>query len=221
VTRDPARARPALVLDFDGTITERDLLQPIAYEFGDPDVVGTLDRALDAGEITLREEIVGEYATVRVPFDEVLAWTLERTRIRPGLHELLELARGRGWRSLVVSSGFHGLIEPLFERHGIDVELYANRVDPRPEGWQVEWRYDDRCPSCGQSCKRATVERLTGGPASIYVGDGYSDRCAAEAADRVFAIRGLARYLERKGVPFETFSDFHDIAGALAATPVR
>jgi 2,3-diketo-5-methylthio-1-phosphopentane phosphatase len=217
-----ARDHPtALVVDYDGTITDRDLLQPAAYEFGDPDVVAALDRGLDEGRITLREEIVGEYATVRAPLPDVLAWVRERTRIRPGFHELLDLANERDWRVIVVSSGFHELIEPVLEREAIDVELYANRVEPRPEGWLVDWRYGDGCPSCGQSCKRATVERLAAGAAVVYVGDGYSDRCAAEAADRVFAIRGLARYLARKGVPFESFSDFFDVASALAPTSAR
>jgi 2-hydroxy-3-keto-5-methylthiopentenyl-1-phosphate phosphatase len=206
-----------IILDYDGTITDNDLLQQIAFEFGDPAVVGELDRGLDEGRITLREEITGEYATVRAPLSEVLDWVFERTRIRPGFPELLELAGERGWRVIVVSSGFHELIEPVFERKGIEVELYANRVDPRPEGWVVEWRYEDRCEVCGQSCKRSVVERLTQGEEIVYVGDGYSDRCAAEAADRAFAVKGLARHLERKGVPFEPFSDFFDVSAALTS----
>jgi 2-hydroxy-3-keto-5-methylthiopentenyl-1-phosphate phosphatase len=207
-----------IAVDYDGTITERDLLQPIAYEFGDSGIVAKLDRALDEGGITLREEIVGEYATVQATLPEVLEWTLARTRIRRGFRELLALVRDRGWRPLVVSSGFHELIEPVFAREAIDVELYANRVDPRRDGWIVDWRYEDGCPSCGQSCKRATVGRLTDGASVVYIGDGYSDRCAAEAANRVFAIGGLARHLEAKGLAYESFEDFFDLASALAPT---
>ncbi|MBA3412526.1 MAG: hypothetical protein H0T09_02445, partial [Actinobacteria bacterium] len=44
---------------------------------------------------------------------------------------------------------------------------------------------------------------------------GYSDRCAALASDRVFAIRGLAAYLKSEGIPYEPFRDFFDIARAL------
>ena len=49
----------------------------------------------------------------------------------------------------------------------------------------------------------------------MYVGDGFSDRCIAEAADRVFARDGLARYLGGRGVAYEPFDDFYDVAGAL------
>jgi 2-hydroxy-3-keto-5-methylthiopentenyl-1-phosphate phosphatase len=49
----------------------------------------------------------------------------------------------------------------------------------------------------------------------VFVGDGYSDRCAALAADRVFARDGLARYLTDAGVSYEPFSDLDDVAAAL------
>ena len=51
----------------------------------------------------------------------------------------------------------------------------------------------------------------------VYVGDGYSDRCAAEDSDRVFATRGLAEYLDERGIPYERFDDFHDVARGLAS----
>ena len=210
--------RRFVAVDYDGTITEQDLLQKIAYEFGDPEIVGALDRGLGEGTVTLRDEIVGEYATVRAPLEEVLAWAFERTMIRPGFREFIEVAGAEGWRVVVVSSGFHELIEPILERESIDVPVVANRAHARPDGWIADWRYGEPCPACGQSCKRATVEELAGGRGYVYIGDGYSDRCAGEAADRVFATRGLAAHLESKGVPYEPFRDFFDIAAALAPT---
>ena len=61
---------------------------------------------------------------------------------------------------------------------------------------------------CGEPCKRADVVALDG---FVYVGDGYSDRCVAEAAKRVFARDGLAKYLAERGVEFEPFTDFVDL----------
>lgn len=206
-----------IVVDFDGTITETDLLDTIASEFGDPVVYQEVEDGLDEGRMPLREVITREFAPVRRPLDEVIAWVLENARLRPGFGELVELARERGWRLVVVSSGFHELIEPILEREGLDVELHANRVDARPEGWRVLWRYDESCDSCGESCKRSVVGELAGEDEIVYVGDGYSDRCAAEASDRVFATRGLAVYLEERGLPHERFDDFHQIAARLAS----
>jgi 2-hydroxy-3-keto-5-methylthiopentenyl-1-phosphate phosphatase len=206
-----------LVVDFDGTVTQEDLLDTIASRFGDPDVYREVDEGLDEGRLTLREVITREYEPVRRPLEEIVAWELENVSIRPGFRELVQLAKSEGWRFVIVSSGFHELIEPILEHEGVAVELHANRVDPRPEGWKVLWQYDETCDSCGESCKRSIVQEFAGDGELVYVGDGYSDRCAAEASDRVFATKGLARYLDERGIPYERFDDFHDVAHRLAS----
>jgi HAD superfamily phosphoserine phosphatase-like hydrolase len=206
-----------LVVDFDGTVTREDLLDTIASRFGDPLVYQEVEDGLDEGRMPLREVITREFRPVRSPLEEVVRWELENVHIRPGFRALVELARERGWRFVIVSSGFHELIEPILEREGVEVELHANRVDPRQEGWQVQWQYDDHCDVCGESCKRSIVREFGGEGEIVYVGDGYSDRCAAEASDLVFATRGLARYLADRGVPYEPFDDFHQIAERLAS----
>ena len=209
--------RRTIVVDFDGTVTETDVLDTIASKFGDPDVYQEVEDGLHGGRMTLRDVITREFEPVRMPLGEAVQWALENVRMRSGFRELVELARERGWRVVVVSSGFHELIEPMLEHEGIEVELHANRVDARPDGWRVIWQYDDEeCESCGESCKRSIVKELGGDDEIVYIGDGFSDRCAAEASDRVFATRELGRYLDERGVSFEHFDDFHSIVEALA-----
>jgi 2-hydroxy-3-keto-5-methylthiopentenyl-1-phosphate phosphatase len=197
-----------LVLDWDGTVTERDSLDLVLQAFGDREIYERVEAELDAGTMTLNEVIAAEFLTVTTPLEEVVPYVLEHTRVRPGF---AELARAR--RPLVVSSGFHELIEPVLEREGVlgTVELRANRVEARPDGWRVRFRVSDACDACGEPCKRGDL------PAGevAYAGDGHSDYCAALAADRVFAIGSLARWLERRGVAFTPLTDFHRLASEL------
>lgn len=207
-----AAAGRSLVLDFDGTITETDMLDGVARRFGDAAVYQEIEDGLHEGRLTLRECITLEFEPVRAPLEEVVAWVLEHLRIRPGFPELVALARERGWRVIVLSSGFEELIRPILARLGVEVEVVANRVDAGPDGWLVHWRDGAVCPVCGEACKRAAL------PAEgdvVYVGDGISDRCAALAADLVFATRGLARYLDEQGIPYVPFSDFFEVAARL------
>jgi len=207
-----------LVVDFDGTITQEDVLDEIARTFGDDEVYREVDEALDRNGITLHEVLRREFEPVRAPLGEVLEWVHANASIRPGFRELVELARARGWRVVVVSSGFRQLIEPMLERAGIQgLELVSNEVDPDPEGWRITFFDESRCEVCGEACKRTTVRSMVDGGEVVYVGDGYSDRCAAEDADLVFARRGLAAYLAKRGVPFEPFDDFFQIAKKLEA----
>jgi 2-hydroxy-3-keto-5-methylthiopentenyl-1-phosphate phosphatase len=197
-----------LVLDWDGTVTERDTLDLVLQEFGDPEIYERVESELDAGRMTLNDVIAAEFATVTVPLEEAVAFVVEHTRVRPGF---AELARTR--HPLVVSSGFHELIEPVLEREGVlgRVELRANRVEARPDGWRVRFRVADLCGECGEPCKRGDLPEGE----VVFAGDGHSDYCASLAADRVFAIGGLARWLERRGVRHEPLTDFYALASEL------
>jgi len=49
----------------------------------------------------------------------------------------------------------------------------------------------------------------------VFAGDGYSDFCVAQAADRVFATASLARHLDERGVEHDTLTDFYALASEL------
>lgn len=195
-----------LVLDWDGTCTVRDTLWMVLERFGDREIFERVEAELLAGTMSYREIMEVEMATIRAPLEEVNAWLAEHAQIRPGLAELA--ARGR---PLILSSGFHETIEPLLAREGVEADVVANRVDARPDGWLVRWRDPEPCPVCGELCKRRSLPE----PPFVYVGDGYSDRCAAQLAERVFATGALAEYFEEHGLPYEPFGDLHDVARAL------
>jgi 2,3-diketo-5-methylthio-1-phosphopentane phosphatase len=209
-----AQGAPALVLDFDGTVTEDDMLDRVCWEFGDQDVYRAVDAALDRGEIRLVDDIGRKLATVRTPLADVVDWIQAEARMRPGFDELVRFARGNGWRVAVVTSSFHELVEPVLGPLADEVELVANRLDPRHDGWRAYFHDLRPCSACGEPCKRHPVAAL-GATDVVYVGDGLSDRCVAQAVDLVFARDGLATYLEERGVDHERFEDFTDVLDGL------
>jgi len=196
-----------LVVDWDGTVTEIDGLHLVLLEFGDRGVYEDHEARLGR-DLTLHEVIAGEFLTVKAPLEEVVAWVRENVRLRAGFAEL-----ARRHDPLVVSSGFRELIQPVLEREGLELRLLANRVEARADGWRVLFRDEEACSNCGEPCKRSAVARLG---EFAFVGDGFSDRCVALAASRVFARDGLATYLASQEVAYEPFEDFHDVEAALA-----
>jgi len=195
-----------LVLDWDGTVTVRDSLWMLLDRFGDRDVFAAAERALGRS-LSYRELMETEVATIRAPLDEAVSYLFSEVEVRAGFRELA--AR---YRPLLLSSGFVETIEPILVREKVELDVVANRLDPRPDGWRVLWNDDAPCPECGDLCKRRALpdERPL-----VYVGDGYSDHCAALAADRVFARRALAEYFEERGLAYEPFETFDDVAAAL------
>jgi 2-hydroxy-3-keto-5-methylthiopentenyl-1-phosphate phosphatase len=199
-----------VVVDWDGTVTETDGLHLVLLEFGDRHVFEEHESRLGSA-LNLHEVISGEFRTVHAPLAEVVEWVRENVRVREGFGTF-----ARHYGPLVVSSGFHELIDPVLERERLRLDVLANRLDPSPRGWRVLFREEAECAVCGEPCKRSAVAGLGD---FVFVGDGFSDRCVAEAASRVFARDGLAEYLEAEGVTFEPFDDFRDVAARLEKQP--
>ena len=91
--------------------------------------------------------------------------------------------------------------------------VVANTVVAEPTGWRATFRDRPLCDVCGERCKRGAVAGLD---PFAYVGDGISDRCVSLAAERRFARRSLAVWLDEQRVSYEPFGDLHDVASALA-----
>ena len=178
----------------------------VLEEFGDAAVYAEAERALGNGW-TLQQVMDHEFSGLTAPLDDVVEWLREHVRVRAGFAEF-----AREFRPVILSSSFVETIGPVLTREGVDVRVIANRVEARSGGWRIHWRDDAVCAHCSEACKRAAL------PPSgrvVFVGDGYSDRCAARAADRVFARDGLASYLDDRGVAFEPFEDFDQLGAAL------
>jgi 2-hydroxy-3-keto-5-methylthiopentenyl-1-phosphate phosphatase len=191
-----------LVLDWDGTCTVRDSLVAAVHELGDPDVY-------EREFASYGEALVEEVKTLRVSAEEAATWALANVELRAGLHELVDR-----YRPVIVSSGLPQLIRPVLEREGLgQLELRSNDAEVRPDGWRVIFRDEALCPVCGDRCKRRA---LPAGRPLVFAGDGWSDRCASLACDRVFARTGLASYLDEQGVVYEPYETFFDVAAALS-----
>jgi 2-hydroxy-3-keto-5-methylthiopentenyl-1-phosphate phosphatase len=189
-----------LVLDWDGTCTVRDSLVAAVHDLGDAGIY-ELEYA------SYGEALAAEVGTLRVTAEEAAEWAVANVELRQGFHELVDQHA-----PVIVSSGLPQLILPVLEREGLDVEVRSNFAEPSPDGWRLRFRHEGLCPVCGDRCKRRSLPDRR---PLVFVGDGYSDRCASLACDRVFARDSLARYLDDQAVAYEPFDSLLDVAAAL------
>ena len=199
-----------IIVDWDGTITRRDTLHMVVEKFGDPQVFSKMEGGLGRRALSLEEVIRSEFATLTAPLEEVVHFLQETVTLRAGFRRFNERFAPE---ITVLSSGFIELIEPVMQREQLTFPLIANRLEPAPNGWRVIWTEKRRCDICGESCKRMRV--IAGTRPVLYVGDGYSDWCGAQSADRIFARATLARLLKERGIPFTPFETFDEITAAL------
>jgi 2-hydroxy-3-keto-5-methylthiopentenyl-1-phosphate phosphatase len=189
-----------LVLDWDGTCTVHDSLVAAVHDLGDAGIY-ELEYA------SYGEALAAEVGTLRVTAEEAAEWAVANVELRQGFHELVDQ-----YAPVIVSSGLPQLILPVLEREGTEVEVRSNFAEPSPVGWRLRFRHEGLCPVCGDRCKRRSLPDRR---PLVFVGDGYSDRCASLACDRVFARDSLARYLDDQAVAYEPFDSLLDVAAAL------
>ena len=217
-----------IICDFDGTVSARDTNSQLARHFA-ADATAALEGRLAARELSVRQVLQAEFEGVEALLDEVLDLALT-IPLRDGFAEFLDAAQAGGHDVVLLSSGFRQIIEPMLQHAGVGgrVPLIANDIEftGTAEGAHITWRDLPTCAICGEACKRHEVGEMRhevrhGGERTdlvVFVGDGFSDRCGADVADRIFARDSLADWLDGQSVAWEAWNDFHDISQALGLT---
>lgn len=206
--------------DFDGTLTDYDTIDYLVEHRLGRAYAHLMGHALLAGELTVRETLDQEFARLRMSPDEISRVLLERVRVDPDLPGLAALARRRGHRFVIVSSGMDLLIEPLLRLAGCappgQLELCCNRLhwDARAGCLHIEYRDD----SDNGHHKLAHLEAARArGRRVLFMGDGVTDYECAGAADVLFARGHLADHCRRNGIPFHAFHGCRDVVRFLGS----
>jgi 2-hydroxy-3-keto-5-methylthiopentenyl-1-phosphate phosphatase len=187
-------ARTTVFLDFDGTITLRDVGQHLLARHAPRDWLQLHDD-YDAGTIGSRECLVGQWELVAAD-EATLRATAAEVPVDPGFAPLAAALRDAGAATDVF---------------GVEAEPVRHHGD-------LEFPHEDRCCPCATCgvCKQAPIKDAhRAGQTTVLVGDGTSDRKAALLADVVFAKATLADWCEWYEVPHQRFATLADVHAAL------
>ncbi len=213
------RAPWAIVCDFDGTAVTEDIGDRVSQHFAGYDVWRRAEDEYRAGAYRFDELLRRIFAPITASRDEIAAFARERAVLRAGFERLVSACRDARRPFLLCSAGLDVYIEPVLERLPPDlrahVELRSNRATCTPGGLRVDFHGtdapDDGCGSCG-FCKGTVVRELRAtGHKVLVCGDGTADRCAADAADFVFATGRLVAYCGARGIPHRPFETFDEV----------
>jgi 2,3-diketo-5-methylthio-1-phosphopentane phosphatase len=206
-------------IDFDGTITRRDVLDDLIQRYALSDAWKLIEERWQAGIIGSRDCLTEEFNLIRIGKAE-LAQFLESVDVDPGLNRLLATLRRHHVPVTVLSDGIDHFIRAVLARNGItDMPVRSNTLLHRGK------RLSLRCPHASSTCSCAAAhckctsaqELLQIGRKSIYIGDGRSDLCPSRKAGAVFAKAALAQALTREAIPFTPYVTLNDVADTLEA----
>lgn len=211
------RGRWAVVCDFDGTATTEDVGDQVAVHFaGEAHCQVEEGRYLE-GAFVFSELLRRLFRPITATPEEIAAFARERAVLRHGFERFLAGCREAGWPVVICSAGLDVYIEPVLARLPAPLRggltLRANAARCSAGGLDVHFHGGGAldCGRCG-FCKGAVVRELqAAGHRVAVVGDGTADRCAALAADAVFARRSLSRFCAERGIPYRPFESFDEV----------
>jgi 2,3-diketo-5-methylthio-1-phosphopentane phosphatase len=210
-TPPPHRAAWAFLVDFDGTITDRDTFDVLVRHFAGAAAFRASERGLRDGTMSLRDVLQEQASFVRGSYAVVAALLESEVGIDPTFAPFVAACRARAIPVSIVSSGLEPIVRDRMAGIGLgDLPIVANGIETDPAGWRIIFR-----DPVENGTDKAAVVRATqaAGRHVAFVGDGRSDYGAALAADRCYAKRGLnlADFLTEKKAAFTMFERFADI----------
>ncbi len=203
--------RTAYFCDFDGTIGKKDIGNTVLNRFGSPSWLDYNQRFID-GEIGSKECLIGQFEAFNVDIERLIDFVLEQ-ELDETFKDFVLFMKARGDRVIVVSDGLDIYIKPLFNKYGLnDVELRCNHAEIINNRLKLSFPYSNvECliRECA-NCKCGHLFPFVGWR-RVFVGDGYSDVCAASYSDFVYAKSDLIKIAQDKGWNYKTFDTFSDI----------
>ena len=209
-----------LFLDFDGTITRRDAVDVILETYADPQWLA-FEADWRAGRIGSRDCLQAQMSLVRATRSQ-LDTLLDSIEVDYGLINLFATCAAENIPAHIISDGFDYCVNRILGRALNGQRSYiksvcASRLEISAHPWRTEFPYfHQSCAHGCATCKPAVMRLLNpGNAATIFVGDGLSDRYAVESADLVFAKNELAGYCRANSIAHTEYTDLNDVAAQL------
>jgi 2-hydroxy-3-keto-5-methylthiopentenyl-1-phosphate phosphatase len=197
--------------DFDGTISAKDVGASLFNHFSSKRNRGTVQLWVEQ-KISSRECLWRECSYITASKQELLA-AVERIDIQQGFVEFVSFLKRQDIPLHILSDGLDFYIEAFLARTGLEgIDIHANRAHFINGSLYPSFPYFvNGCGFCG-CCKGERIKALRqSGELTIFIGDGFSDRCALGAADIIFARGDLATLCREKSVGYLPFTDFHEV----------
>ncbi len=209
--------RKLILCDFDGTISVRDTGYLLVNQFTSGNWEA-IDQDFRNGKIGSKEAYSRIARILKGDESTLLRFIQEHSHIDSSFPGFYHYCREKGIDIKIVSDGLDFYIKKILEMHRLsEIPFYANCTQfGKDEGIDISFPYSgEECGLCG-TCKKKLVQIHRKEYDSIFfVGNGLSDRCAAQEADFVFAKDSLYPYCVKKDITCHFFEDFQEILNDL------
>lgn len=200
-------------IDFDGTITQQDVIDAILERFADPQW-RMIEREWADGRIGSRECLSRQMGLVKATKAEFRKLVGE-IKVDPAFYDFLKTAKRLSVPVIIASDGMDWVIREILKE---DLPVFSNKLEWTPEGVRIGFPEGPLCVHSCANCKaRVITSQRLPGETVVFVGDGLSDRFATGHADVVFAKNKLLKFCEENKIKHEPYVNFENIEKWLLA----
>ncbi|MDX1701405.1 MAG: MtnX-like HAD-IB family phosphatase [Melioribacteraceae bacterium] len=203
-----------IYIDFDGTITTRDIGEHMFLEFGDAKECRDIIAEWLEGRLTSKEVWIGLCDTVKNFNEKEFEKFLEDFTIDPYFKDFISFCDSKDFDTVVLSDGLDYYIDKIINRENLNyLKVFCNKLvfDEKKNLTPLFPYTDEECDKCANCKRNHILDSSSEEDITIYIGDGWSDTCAAEYCDIIFAKRSLLKYCEQNGLPYYPFKSFRDV----------
>lgn len=211
-----------IFIDFDGTISKGDIGYKLFLQFAGEKTQKIVENYLNAtlNATEFYQELTKACGSVK--YKDFISF-IDEQEIDVTFIDFLNFCKIKNQNDnvieiFIVSDGFDLYIERILKKYQIkNLKFFANKLKIPDNGTLVaEFPYtDEECTRCA-CCKRNHLLTLSSDEDIIvYIGNGFSDQCAVNFADIVFARDKLQTYCQKKNISYYLYQNFNDIINRL------
>ncbi|MCC7158815.1 MAG: HAD-IB family phosphatase [Ignavibacteria bacterium] len=201
--------------DFDGTITIYDVWMELGeYFIKDKETWAGTIKQFESQEISTRECFIKECGLMKDFNLEKFNEIIDKQKIDPTFPDFYKFCRQHNIPLMVLSEGMDYYIGRILKNYNFDIPYYANRIviSEDKSSFALDFPYSDSdCIKCGTSKRNIMLNNTGDDEISVFIGDGFSDTCAVNYADIVFAKKSLASYCWKNNITYFDYQTFGDV----------
>jgi len=202
-----------IFVDFDGTITSKDVGEEMFMKFGDPVKAIEIIERWTNNEINSQQSWQLLCKTIESLSENQFDSFLESFEIEAGFQEFVNYCKENNFEIRILSDGLDYYIKRILERNNLgNLEFYSNSFSINNGELMLDFPHtDEECSMCG-NCKRNLVINFSADEDySVYIGDGLSDKCPAQFCDFIFAKNSLLKYCEINRITYFPYNNFYSV----------
>lgn len=202
-----------IFIDFDGTISTEDVGDAIFRKFGNPNKTNQIIDDLHNDKITSRQCWDLLCDSVNFIDEKKLDEFINSQQIEKTFPPFVKFCENTSIDLFILSDGFDYYIKRLLKKENLfHLKFFSNTLEII-EGKLIPKYpyYNADHPTSANPKHYHIINNSSDEDFTIYIGDGNSDKDAAQYCDYIFAKNHLLKFCERERISYFPFNNFDDV----------